>query len=91
MPSGERLLAETYDEANATVRNPSGDRAFYATLADEVGGPVLEIGCGTGRVLAPIAAAGHEVLGVDPSPEMLAVPVESWLQRRSQDLSGRLD
>lgn len=69
----DRLLAETYDAVNATVRDPSGDRAFYAGLADTCGGPVLEIGCGTGRVLLPIAEAGHEVVGVDPSEAMLAI------------------
>jgi len=36
------------------------------------GGPVLEIGCGSGRLLAPLARAGYEVTGVDQSPEMLA-------------------
>jgi SAM-dependent methyltransferase len=35
------------------------------------GGPLLELGCGTGRVLLPLARAGHEVVGLDLSPEML--------------------
>ncbi|MET7397761.1 class I SAM-dependent methyltransferase [Dactylosporangium sp. NPDC005572] len=33
---------------------------------------VLELGCGTGRILRPLAALGHPVTGVDESPEMLA-------------------
>ena len=33
---------------------------------------ILELGCGTGRILRPLAALGHPVTGVDDSPEMLA-------------------
>ncbi|HEV2373069.1 MAG TPA: class I SAM-dependent methyltransferase [Streptosporangiaceae bacterium] len=33
---------------------------------------IVELGCGTGRLLRPLAALGHPVLGVDESPDMLA-------------------
>jgi len=36
------------------------------------GASILELGCGTGRILRPLAALGHPVTGVDDSPEMLA-------------------
>jgi SAM-dependent methyltransferase len=36
-----------------------------------VGDPILELGCGTGRVLVPLAAAGHQVTGIDHSAAML--------------------
>ncbi|WP_163508863.1 class I SAM-dependent methyltransferase [Fodinicola acaciae] len=36
------------------------------------GGSVLELGCGTGRILRPLAAMGHDVVGVDESAEMLS-------------------
>jgi SAM-dependent methyltransferase len=36
------------------------------------GASILELGCGTGRILRPLAALGHPVVGVDDSPEMLA-------------------
>ena len=36
------------------------------------GASILELGCGTGRILRPLAELGHPVLGVDESPEMLA-------------------
>lgn len=36
------------------------------------GASVLDLGCGTGRILRPLTALGHPVLGVDESPEMLA-------------------
>lgn len=45
--------------------------AFYAALAQETGGPVLEIACGTGRVTIPIARLGFAVTGLDIVPGML--------------------
>src|SRR3712207_5347961 len=45
--------------------------AFYASLARETGGPVLEIACGTGRVAIPIARQGFAVTGLDVVPGML--------------------
>jgi SAM-dependent methyltransferase len=49
------------------------DVPFYLGLAERTGGPVLELGCGTGRLLAPLARAGFEVTGVDISDGMLQV------------------
>lgn len=69
----ERLMADTYDAQYAVIRDPSGDAAFYAGLAAQTGGPVLELGCGTGRVLLPIARTGLSCTGVDPSAQMLRV------------------
>lgn len=69
----ERLMADTYDAQYAVIRDPSGDAAFYAGLAAQSGGPVLELGCGTGRVLLPIARTGLACVGVDPSAQMLRV------------------
>lgn len=45
--------------------------AFYAALAHETGGPLLEIGCSTGRVSIPIARQGFVVTGLDIVPGML--------------------
>jgi SAM-dependent methyltransferase len=45
--------------------------AFYAALARETGGPVLELACGTGRVAIPIARLGLAVTGLDIVPGML--------------------
>ena len=47
------------------------DVAFYAGVAAEFGGPVLELGVGTGRVARALAARGLEVVGVDLVPSML--------------------
>jgi len=69
----ERILARTYDPVYGVVRDPSGDVEFYVEQARESGGPVLELGCGTGRVLIPTARSGLTCVGLDASPEMLAV------------------
>jgi SAM-dependent methyltransferase len=44
---------------------------FYVDLAAERGGPVLEYGCGNGRISLPLARSGLTVVGVDLSREML--------------------
>jgi SAM-dependent methyltransferase len=63
------LLARYYDLENAGLID---DLDFWLELAGEHGGPILELGCGTGRVLLPLARRGYSVTGVDNSPEMLA-------------------
>lgn len=52
------------------VEDP-GDLDLYLALAARTGGPILELGCGTGRVAVPLAAAGHQVTAVDIDPAML--------------------
>ena len=47
--------------------------AFLWNAAREAGGEVLELGCGTGRVLIPTARSGVEITGLDLSPDMLKV------------------
>jgi 2-polyprenyl-3-methyl-5-hydroxy-6-metoxy-1,4-benzoquinol methylase len=47
------------------------DVAFYLAQAQATSGPVLEIGCGTGRVTIPLAAAGVDITGLDVSASML--------------------
>ncbi len=59
------------DAAFETFRSPSGDVEFYRELARDAGGPVLELGCGTGRVLLAIAREGIASTGLDSSEEML--------------------
>ena len=48
------------------------DIPFYRKRANAIGGSVLELGCGTGRIAIPLAEDGHEIWGVDLSEEMLA-------------------
>jgi SAM-dependent methyltransferase len=47
------------------------DLPFWQSLARWQGDPILELGCGTGRVLIPLAQDGHTVYGIDNSPDML--------------------
>ena len=49
------------------------DIPFYVEYAKQCGGEVLELGCGTGRVLVPIAREGIKVTGLDVSQEMLNI------------------
>lgn len=80
------LLARYYDLENADLTD---DLPFWLELAEETGGPVLEIGCGTGRVLFQLAQAGHRVAGIDNSPQMLGL-ARAKLTRRS-DVAGRVE
>src|SRR6478609_5969512 len=63
-------LAPYYDQ---WVAPDEGDRDFYVDQALRSGGPVVELGPGTGRVTLPIARAGVRVIGVDSSQRMLEV------------------
>ena len=60
--------ADIYDSIYAYVRE---DIPFYVREAARSGGPVLELGCGTGRVTLPIAQSGVDVAGLDNSEGML--------------------
>ncbi|MCE3287256.1 MAG: type 12 methyltransferase [Gaiellaceae bacterium] len=66
-----------YDEIAAFYdpwsRSVTEDVGFYVDEALGSGGPVVELGVGTGRIAVPIARAGIDVIGVDSSPGMLAV------------------
>src|SRR3984957_5116697 len=66
------VTAKHYDAAYA-VKQDLVDLPFYLDLAKRSGGPVLEIACGTGRVLLPIARQGIAIDGVDNSLPMLSV------------------
>ena len=47
------------------------DLALWEELAADADGPVLELGCGTGRVALHLARRGHETIGVDRDPELI--------------------
>jgi SAM-dependent methyltransferase len=63
------------------------DVAFWRAFAHEAGGPLLELGSGTGRVTLPLARQGARVVGVDRSQEMLAFARKRL--RRARGLHGR--
>ena len=66
-------IARVYDPWSVSVVE---DVPFYVDEAVRSGGPVLELGVGTGRVAVAVAAAGVEVVGVDLSAGMLEVARE---------------
>ena len=66
-------IARLYDPWSASVVE---DVSFYLERARRSGGPVVELGVGTGRIAIPLAADGVEVIGVDSSEGMLAVARE---------------
>ena len=66
-------IARLYDPWSVSVVE---DVDFYVAEAVRSGGPVLELGVGTGRIAVPIAQAGVRIVGVDSSQGMLAVARE---------------
>ncbi len=72
-------IARLYDPWSVSVVE---DVAFYVAAARRSGGPVLELGVGTGRIAIPVAADGIRVIGVDSSAGMLEVA------RERADLAG---
>ncbi len=63
-------IARLYDPWSRSVVE---DVSFYVAEALDSGGPVVELGIGTGRLGIPVAEAGIRVIGVDSSEGMLAV------------------
>jgi SAM-dependent methyltransferase len=88
----DSLSTEIYDALAASIipgSSVEGDVDFYRGLARDTGGPILDVGCGTGRVAAALVADGHEVVGIDLSRPMLRLAE----QRRSglpADAAARL-
>lgn len=69
-PSSYDAIAELYDDWSRSVVEDVG---FYVEEALAAGGPLVELGVGTGRIAVPVALAGVRVIGVDSSPGMLEV------------------
>ncbi len=68
------LDPDHYDVLAQMTAPPDYD--FYQALADRHGGPVLDLGCGTGRVSIPLARAGLAVAGIDHHERMLTRALE---------------
>jgi len=80
-------LAKLYDHVYGDSQQPGAK--FYLAEALASGSPVAELGCGTGRVLIPIAREGIDITGIDLSPEMLAVLREK-LAREPESVQKRV-
>jgi ubiquinone/menaquinone biosynthesis C-methylase UbiE len=73
------LLAATWDTFRGDTSRWA-DRFFFLDLIGRAGQPVLDVGCGTGRLLLDYLEQGIDIDGVDNSPEMLAL-----LQRKAAE------
>lgn len=80
-------LADFYDSVPAYAARR--DVQFYVDEAKEAHGSVLELGCGTGRVLVPIAREGCTIDGVDASRQMLE-RCEAKLRDQADSVKGRV-
>jgi SAM-dependent methyltransferase len=72
--------ARFYDWENARTMGRQ-DVRFWQDFARREGGPLLELGCGTGRIVMPVARTGVRVVGIDRSEPMLA-----YARRRAKRL-----
>ncbi len=79
-------LAKFYDWRLADSKE---EIPFYVQLAKEHGGPVLELGCGTGRITLPIAEAGIKAVGLDLSDDMLEIARQK-LSRMPQEVRAEI-
>ncbi len=82
------FVSEFYDSV-IPYRNRQ-DIDFYVQFAKESKGPVLELGCGTGRVLIPTAQAGIEITGFDYSSKMLEA-LKAKLQAESVEVRQKVE
>jgi SAM-dependent methyltransferase len=78
-------VARYYD---AEHRDKTDDLDLYSELSAEYGGPILEVACGSGRVMLHLAQEGYEVHGIDIEPAMLEL-ARAKAERRP-DLRERL-
>ena len=84
------LLVQVYDNLTLTEWETSqNDVPFYLAEATIAGGPLLELGCGTGRLLIPLLSTGVEVSGLDASAAMLEVANQKR-EQLSPELASRL-
>ena len=81
------FVADLYD--HVTMYRDRTDVAFFVDAAANAGGPVLELGCGTGRVLIPTARAGIDIVGLDLSKHMLTV-CRKRLQQEAYAVQSRV-
>jgi SAM-dependent methyltransferase len=96
VPRGERY-DRRFDDLAAAGHDVHGEAAFVDAFGP---GSVLDAGCGTGRVAIELARRGHDVVGLDVDPDMLAAarhkaPQLCWvdgdLSDASLDLGRRFD
>jgi SAM-dependent methyltransferase len=86
-PEWDGVDADLYDQVSPGL---AGDVQFYVEEAFKAGSPVLELGCGTGRILIPIAQAGIDIVGLDRAQPMLEL-VSAKVVGLSQATQDRIE
>jgi len=87
------LGTQTYDvfaDLHIVGSSVEGDVEFYRAAARRTGGPVLDVGCGTGRIAFELTADGWDVVGLDRSEAMLAI-AERRRAGQSTQMAARLE
>jgi SAM-dependent methyltransferase len=79
----DQMMADQQDLLDANLR-------FYQTNLRDVTGPVLECACGTGLILLPLLALGHDIHGFDISHAMLATLRRKAAQQGVGDIGSRI-
>lgn len=88
-------MEEQYGRAHVTYYDlfeigVKGDVEFYVEEAKKAGPPILELGCGNGRILIPIAQAGIRVTGLDCAPAMLSA-IRERVTALDEETRGRIE
>jgi ubiquinone/menaquinone biosynthesis C-methylase UbiE len=86
-PEWDSVDALFYDQFSTGL---PGDVQFYVEEAIKAGSPVLELGCGTGRILIPVAQAGVDIVGFDRAPRMLEI-TRRKVSELSQNIQNRIE
>lgn len=86
--TGWDTYAPFYDWENARTLGRR-DVPFWRDIALQTRGPVLELGCGTGRISLPLARAGVSLVGIDRSPAMLERAAKRLAASRRQQGNRR--
>ncbi|MBD3381750.1 MAG: methyltransferase domain-containing protein [candidate division Zixibacteria bacterium] len=82
------FFAQSYDHIE--FHRTREDINFYSKVAGKEGGPILELGCGTGRVMIPLARDGYHVTGLDLSSNMLS-ELKRKLDSELSEIRDRID
>src|SRR5207248_9500915 len=77
----DSFIADYYDES-PIVKGRVQDVAFYRNAVRDFGDPILELGCGTGRITMALAEAGKRITGLDLSGRMLEREVKKRAELR---------
>ncbi len=89
MESYQGIRAKLYDAREDALKTKD-DIEFYIQETQNEGSPVLELGCGTGRVLIPIAESGLDIFGLEPSSDMLELAKEN-VSKLSNEVQERIN